>query len=77
MYPDVLSKQEGAFIETFESLPLNAQALLMRLIMRKHGCFRAAKICYAEIGDTATTAVCQGNSAKPGSAEEWPGRGRR
>ncbi len=48
MYSDVLSEEEGAFIEAFESLPVNAQALLVRLIMRKHDCFRAAKISYAE-----------------------------
>ena len=46
MYSDVLSEEERVFIETFESLPVNAKALLVRLIMRKHDCFRGAKVCY-------------------------------
>ena len=57
MYSDVLSQEERVFIETFESLPVNAKALLVRLIMRKHDCFRGAKVCYREIGDIATAAA--------------------
>jgi hypothetical protein len=57
MYADLLSEEETEFIDQFESLPVNAQALLVRLIMRKHDCFRASKISYPEIGDIQAAAV--------------------
>ena len=56
IYADLLSAEERAFIETFEGLPANAQALLVRLIMRKHDTFRATKVCYPEIGDVSIAA---------------------
>ena len=56
IYPDLLSHEEHAFVETFEALPADAQALLVRLIMRKHDVFRASKVCYPEIGDIAAAA---------------------
>ena len=57
LYADLFSDEERAFITTFEELPVNAQALLVRLIMRKHDCIRATKIVYEEIGDIATAAA--------------------
>lgn len=57
LYPDLLSLEERAFIERFASLPQNAQALLVRLIMRKHDVFRGSKIRYPEIGDIAVAAA--------------------
>ena len=49
-YHDLLSDDEGTFIEQFEALPLPSQALLVRLIMRKGEVFRSSKLNYPEIG---------------------------
>ncbi|EPC02004.1 hypothetical protein L861_20340 [Litchfieldella anticariensis FP35 = DSM 16096] len=51
-YDDLLGERERAFIEVFATLPLPAQALLVRMVMRKGTRFRTGKLCYAEIGDT-------------------------
>src|SRR5687768_15526237 len=56
IYADLLSDEERSFITTFDALPVHSQALLVRLIMRRHDCFRGAKICYPEIGDIALAA---------------------
>jgi hypothetical protein len=56
IYADLLSADEHAFVRTFDSLPVNARALLVRLIMRKHDTFRSTKVCYPEIGDIETAA---------------------
>ncbi|WP_439888648.1 VRR-NUC domain-containing protein [Pseudomonas sp. MBLB4123] len=49
-YRDLLSDAEQAFIVQFAELELGAQALLVRLLMRKGPHFRASKLSYAEIG---------------------------
>lgn len=49
-YADVLTEQETAFVEGFVHIAPNAQALLVRLIMRKGPLYRASKLKYAEIG---------------------------
>lgn len=57
LYPDLLSAEERTFIDAFERLPVNAQALFVRLMMRTHDNFRATKICYPEIGAIASAAA--------------------
>jgi hypothetical protein len=56
-YADLLSAPERGFIDEFAHLPPCAQALLVRLIMRKGELFRESKIAYAEIGATAAAAA--------------------
>ncbi|TVP87247.1 MAG: VRR-NUC domain-containing protein [Pseudomonadaceae bacterium] len=56
-YADLLDHDEQAFIAGFARLPLSSQALLVRLIMRKGPHFRADKLAYPEIGDTASAAA--------------------
>lgn len=51
-YDDLLSDEARAFIDSFLSLPGNAQALLVRMIMRKGTLFRASRLRYPEIGGT-------------------------
>ncbi|QJQ94547.1 MULTISPECIES: VRR-NUC domain-containing protein [Halomonadaceae] len=51
-YGDLLS--ECHVVATFNELPEPAQALLVRMIMRKGSQFRTAKLSYVEIGDTDT-----------------------
>ncbi|QJD57902.1 VRR-NUC domain-containing protein [Pseudomonas sp. gcc21] len=50
-YDDLLDEQERQFITDFRTLALPAQALLVRLVMRKGPHFRRSKLSYAEIGD--------------------------
>lgn len=50
-YADLLDTGERTFIEQFGQLPRPSRALLVRLIMRKGPHFRAAQLCYPEIGD--------------------------
>ncbi|MBA4243526.1 MAG: nuclease [Pseudomonas sp.] len=47
---ELMDAAELAFIASFVQLPLPAQALLVRLVMRKGVHFRASKLRYAEIG---------------------------
>ncbi|MEH6566242.1 MAG: VRR-NUC domain-containing protein [Halopseudomonas sp.] len=56
-YADLLSESEHAFITRFSTLPQPAQALLVRLVMRKGPHFRCSKLVYAEIGDIPTAAA--------------------
>ncbi|UTW08059.1 VRR-NUC domain-containing protein [Pseudomonas benzenivorans] len=56
-YEDLLSDEERAFIEQFTALDLAAQALLVRMVMRKGPHFRASKLNYAEIGDIQAPAA--------------------
>lgn len=55
-YNDLLSAEEGAFLQAFPSLPQAARALFVRMVMRKGTLFRASKLSYAEIGDTHAAA---------------------
>ncbi|GHE22267.1 VRR-NUC domain-containing protein [Halomonas urumqiensis] len=52
-HADLLSAGERAFIDTLGALPQPAQALLVRMVMRKGEVFRTSKLVYPEIGDTA------------------------
>ncbi|KAF1054261.1 MAG: Fanconi-associated nuclease 1 [Stenotrophomonas maltophilia] len=63
-YADLLDADELAFIHGFRQLPRNAQALLVRLMMRKGPHFRASKLDYAEIG-------CPHEAAAPLLAAGW------
>jgi len=51
-YADLLDTQELAFIHAFAALDAPAQALLVRMVMRKGELFRSDRLEYAEIGDT-------------------------
>ena len=48
---DLLTGDELAFASTFAGLPIAAQALLVRLVMRRGNLFRRSRINYPEIGD--------------------------
>jgi hypothetical protein len=49
-YRDLLGEDELAFLAAFPSLPQNARALFVRMVMRKGNLFRASKLVYPEIG---------------------------
>lgn len=51
-YDDLLQDEERAFLAAFAGLPREAQALLVRMVMRKGERFRESKLVYAEIGPT-------------------------
>ncbi|MES2934743.1 MAG: VRR-NUC domain-containing protein [Pseudomonadota bacterium] len=55
-YDDLLAPSERQFLAQFVLLPQAAQALLVRMIMRKGDVFRVGKLQYAEIGDPAAAA---------------------
>ncbi|MBD9481737.1 VRR-NUC domain-containing protein [Pseudomonas sp. PDM14] len=63
-YDDLLDADERHFITCFRQLDTAAQALLVRLIMRKGPHFRASKLHYAEIG-------CVQQAAAPLLALGW------
>jgi hypothetical protein len=50
-YVDLLSPEELQFIAQLNALPRAAQALFVRMVIRKGSLFRAGKLQYAEIGD--------------------------
>lgn len=52
-YQDLLDEQELAFIRAFSQLQAPAQALMVRMVMRKGELFRSDRLDYAEIGDSA------------------------
>jgi hypothetical protein len=56
-YSDVLSPDEQGFIDTFMAADHGAQALLVRMIMRKGPLYRASKLVYSEIGAIAPAAA--------------------
>jgi tetratricopeptide (TPR) repeat protein len=56
-YDDLLDDEERRFIDEFAGLPQPAQALLVRMVMRKGTLFRASKLDYAEIGDVRLAAA--------------------
>ncbi|QDQ27673.1 VRR-NUC domain-containing protein [Chitinimonas arctica] len=55
-YGDLLLDEEQRFLDDFAQLPNPAQAMLVRMMMRKGELFRHGKLRYEEIGDT-TAAV--------------------
>jgi len=56
-YGDLLTPQELAFIRHFEAAQWQAQALLVRMIMRRGRHFRLSKLNYPEIGDCQDAAL--------------------
>lgn len=56
-YGDLLGEEETCFLARFAQLPEPAQALLVRMVMRKGPWFRASKLVYAEIGDSGEAAA--------------------
>jgi hypothetical protein len=50
-YDDVLIEEERELIARFSTMPQNARALFVRMVMRKGEFFRQSKLSYAEIGD--------------------------
>lgn len=52
-HQDLLDDRERDLIVRIEALPRPAQALLVRMVMRKGELFRQSKLVYAEIGATA------------------------
>ncbi len=56
-YADLLDDSEQQFLRQFAQLPQPAQALLVRMVMRKGPWFRASKLVYDEIPDTQQAAV--------------------
>jgi hypothetical protein len=55
-HADLLDAREQDFIAGFGTLPQAAQALLVRMVMRKGELFRQSRLHYAEIGDIAAAA---------------------
>lgn len=51
-YADLLDDEEQRFLDGFAQLPRGAQALLVRMVMRKGPLYRASKLVYGEIGPT-------------------------
>jgi hypothetical protein len=56
-YADLLNEEEQRFIAGFPALPQASRALFTRMVMRKGCLFRAHKLNYDEIGDTAAAAM--------------------
>ena len=50
-HADLLDEAERDFLERFAALPKAAQALLVRMVMRKGEHFRVSKLVYGEIGE--------------------------
>jgi len=55
-YADLLEPDEADFIRQFCSVPIQSQALLVRMVMRRGNLFRASKLNYQEIGATLDAA---------------------
>lgn len=56
-HADLLSVGERDFLDQFDNLPRDSQALLVRMVMRKGELFRLSKLRYAEIGDHAAAVM--------------------
>ena len=52
-YADLWSAEEQQFLSTFEGLPNASRALVVRMVMREGVLFRASRLDYPEIGETA------------------------
>jgi hypothetical protein len=55
-YPELLVPAEKAWLHSFAQLSRQAQALLVRMLMRKGELFRSDKLCYDEVGDVQSAA---------------------
>ncbi|MDW5377343.1 VRR-NUC domain-containing protein [Halomonas sp. HP20-15] len=66
-YADLLAADERGFIDAFGELPRAAQALLVRMIMRKGGLFRRSRLDYPEIAAEIppVQAQAQADEAEP------------
>jgi len=53
-YADLLDPHELAFMQAFAGLDAPAQALMVRMVMRKGELFRSDRLEYTEIGDTCS-----------------------
>lgn len=56
-YTDLLAGPEQDFLRHFALLPMQSQALLVRMLMRRGPWFRADKLMYEEIADTTAAAM--------------------
>ena len=56
-YADLLDDRERRFMADFAGLPQASQALLVRMLMRRGPWFRASRLVYEEIPDTAEAAA--------------------
>ena len=56
-HADLLDESEREFLASFAELPQPAQALMVRLLMRRGPWFRASKLVYEEIPDVASAAA--------------------
>lgn len=56
-YADLLDDRERRFMADFAALPQASQALLVRMLMRRGPWFRASRLVYEEIPDTADAAA--------------------
>ncbi|MHB8477864.1 MAG: PDDEXK family nuclease [Steroidobacteraceae bacterium] len=52
-YADLWCGEEQQFLATFQGLPKPSRALLVRMVMREGLLFRASRLNYPEIGETA------------------------
>ena len=52
-YADLWSDEERQFLAAFKELPKASRALLVRMVMRAGTMFRASRLTYPEIGETA------------------------
>jgi hypothetical protein len=52
-YADLWSAEEQQFLAAFKGLPKTSRALLVRMVMREGVLFRASRLKYPEIGETA------------------------
>jgi hypothetical protein len=52
-YADLWSAEEREFLATFDGCPKASRALLVRMVMREGVLFRASRLHYPEIGETA------------------------
>ena len=56
-YADLLSAEEFQFLQGFDALPQPAQALLVRMLMRRGPWFRASRLVYEEIPELDAAAA--------------------
>ena len=56
-YEDVLDEPQRQFLSEFQQLPLLAQALLVRLLLRRGPWFLQGKLAYEEIPDLRAAAA--------------------
>ncbi len=72
-YEDLLTPPERDFADSFNRLPKESAALLVRMITRRGDLFRSSRLVYAEIGaaDAAATALIAAGWVESQPALEW------